>query len=134
MINTKELRLGNWVYKVDSNGNKTQKKVFSIQENYVSLEKQRGNPCYKTLVEPIQLTEDILVNSGFEYVKNRYYALDLKNNLAIGFIDGRVLMFLIDGEGDLGFKVMRSTRIISYVHELQNLYYDLTGNELNIIL
>lgn len=67
MINTKELRLGNWVYKVDSNGNKTQKKVFSIQENYVSLEKQRGNPCYKTLVEPIQLTEDILVNSGFEY-------------------------------------------------------------------
>lgn len=134
MINTKELRLGNWVYKVDSNGNKTPKKVFSIQEEYVSLEKQRGNPCYRTLVEPIQLTQNILADSGFEFINNEYYVLDLKNNLAIGFIDGRVLMFLIDGEGNLGYKVMCTTRIISYVHELQNLYYDLTGNELNIIL
>lgn len=134
MINTEELRLENWVYKVDSNSNKTPKKVFSIQKEYVSLEGQKGNPCDKRLIKPIQLTEDILVNSGFELINNKYYVLDLKNNLAIGFIDNRVLMFLIDGEGDLGFKAMRTTRIISYVHELQNLYYDLTGNELNIIL
>lgn len=32
MINTKELRLGNWVYKVDSNGNKTQKKFFRFRK------------------------------------------------------------------------------------------------------
>ena len=45
MINANDLRLGNYVYKVDSRTQqKVAKQVFMIQPSYVSLEKQNGNP------------------------------------------------------------------------------------------
>jgi len=98
-----ELRIGNWVDLVGSNSSF---QIDTIYDNELSG------------IEPIPLTEEWLERLGFEGYsmdidKDGYYHID------VSFLGG-VNVYINDVE----------LSHINHVHQLQNIYHALTGNEL----
>ena len=98
-----ELRIGNWV--------ETFEGVIQIQNGW---EIDEGNEC-----QPIPLTEEWLEKFGFEYS-------DLNGDSGLWKIPpfqiyGKCNQFIYEYALD-----------VNYVHQLQNLYFALTGEELTI--
>lgn len=125
-----EVRIGNLVY--DTNGH----------VNHVNLEamtylcKEPHNQ-----VKPIPLTEEWLVKFGFENSDETYFRKEITNDkdgyqaleLMLDY-DGKIylqLVFLIDDDEENEDFFFRGD-ILEYVHQLQNLYFALTGTELEI--
>ena len=107
-----ELRIDNWVkwnYEESSDGN-----AYPVEFGY-ELDDIKNNP---NIVKPIPLTEEWLVKFGFE---NNSMNLDEEGflHLDISFIGG-VNVYINDMEYPH----------INHVHQLQNLYFALTGQEL----
>ena len=109
-MEAKELRIGNWIY---SNTDKDIYRVDLIESwrNYLSI-------------SAILLTEEWLLRFGFEYINEtigyaneRHYISQTRSGL-----DWLFMPFCTNDE-DCYIK-------ISYVHQLQNLYFALTGKEL----
>lgn len=75
--------------------------------------------------KPILLNEEWLFKFGFEG-----YSLDLKSaRIHFRYVDGRPECFdLIQDDKVVGFRYGG----VRYVHQLQNLYFTLTGKELEI--
>lgn len=71
-----------------------------------------------SLAKPIPLTEEWLLKCSFKFKKLGYNNLSVSNHLLSGNF-----FFMIGGYA----------KQIYYVHELQNLYFALTGKELEII-
>ena len=117
MIKIEELRIGNWVFDQDC-----EPYYFQIEQ----IRKDIGdslwvyyrNGSIKCKVpEPIPLTEEILLKCGFvpcSIMDNHYYL----EGLLLWNIQG---MF-INGRTDVRLK---------HLHQLQNLYFALTNEELN---
>ena len=120
-----ELRIGNWV---DADIVKKQMQVTSILDKGVNC-KELG--LLYDMIEPIPLTEEWLERFGFEIeclaandcraVKGDFYiTLDHDGSTVIGYPTSIGMrnkwMFVQD---------------IEHVHQLQNLYFALTGEELN---
>ena len=78
------------------------------------------------LAEPIPLTEEWLVKFGFEEIDG-FLTLDLGSFSGARFIFwyGDVLNLFCKSD-------MMLSKQIKYVHQLQNLYFALTGEELTI--
>jgi hypothetical protein len=120
MIKANELRIGNWVY---YNGDGTPFKVLTIEDGGMSVE----SVDEETWIEydqfsPIDLTPEILEKAGFA-VPDGYQDTVLYNN-------GLMIDFHL-GE----YKVREHSKApCKYLHQLQNLYYALTGQELIIEL
>ncbi|MBD9177599.1 MAG: hypothetical protein EGP82_00200 [Odoribacter splanchnicus] len=127
MINPKELRLGNYIYAelVDCPRRIVISAISSggVSEYGSLAEPTNPQSTYERKwisiddLKPIPLTEEILLKSGFEKHKfgivTYYHPLfELDNNFRIKGID--------------------YNRKIEYLHELQNIFYDLTGNEIDI--
>jgi hypothetical protein len=76
-------------------------------------------------IEPIPLTEEWLLKFGFENDRNGYRLVD-KYSLSIS----------CDKDNKLhpcyGDRILLNAVTLDYVHQLQNLYYALTGEELII--
>lgn len=117
MINANELRIGNWVYFHKS-------QVVQIEEiNSATiglLDRSRIFP--HEVFNGIPLTPEILESCGFEFIdhSNLYHILgmDIKiENHGIYFEYGSVM----------------ATKL-KHLHQLQNLYFALTGQELNVNL
>ena len=115
-----ELRIGNYVYPFDDIylvSNKT------IIEDCIQV-------CFKDFentneLHPISLTEDWLLKLGFRNVSNNWYNIFANENTF------NVYLF----ENESGFRVEivnQSIAVLNYVHELQNLYFALTKQELTI--
>lgn len=109
-----ELRIGNWVY------------YPPMKNNYQVL---RLNTDIEVDYEPIPLTEEILLKCGFSnngdggvelYLKPMILSYDLKTKK----------MYLMAGQ----FAECTDTVPCEYLHQLQNLYFALTGEELTINL
>jgi hypothetical protein len=124
-MKVEELRIGNYVNFKFKTGD-----IITIKKDYCEI--QSDNMIIKSEysdLQPIPLTPDILEKCGFDmnpdWEKYDGYAavLDL-GWLNIGMsIMGGVCLFDNDN---------RSTGTnIKYLHQLQNLYYALTGEELN---
>lgn len=93
-------------------------------------------------IEPIPLTEEWLLKFGFE-IKRKQYSLNVGNELFNYAIKEH---FIIWKSGDSGYLKMRKDGdgwmikecyerhdyIYKYVHQLQNLYFALTGEELQL--
>lgn len=79
--------------------------------------------CELYYLEPIPLTEDILLKCGFEL-----HRLAFSNKFTLN----RVTLFSIDNV--FYAKTLGMDIDIKYVHQLQNLYYALTNEKLNIQL
>ena len=111
-IKSKDLRIGNYVKSGD-----LIVCVDWINRHYIKGGATNENDGYldtripTKLVQPIKLTKDWLIKFGFVKEECFYY----KNGVAIE--DD----FTLEGFGDVELK---------YVHQLQNLYFALTGEEL----
>lgn len=117
-MEAKEFRLGNLVNvkEVDLNNGGERIDVVEI-DRYLLDELIRGNRCNR--FSPITLTEGWLLRFGFVKFDNRggYCKEEDDYNFVlsktIGGYDNDVCLYVIE-----------------YVHQLQNIYYSLTGEEL----
>lgn len=104
-----ELRIGNYVYLSDKN------KVWQILDGH-EIDECDNNP----FSEPIHLTEEWLVNFGFEKHGIEWwgkgFCLEVYKD-KLYYSGGEGLHIVID---------------LKYVHQIQNLYFALTGKELEI--
>lgn len=138
-MKAEELRIGNYV-KIDAGIGK----VVSLMSNTfcnecanddynITIEMDNGTfrEEEETKVEGIPLTEEILLNCGFEYIN--------PDNKAAGFISmnygngNRCRIAFLNNH----FKMPLNTWnyiSIKYIHELQNLYFTIANKELNIQL
>jgi hypothetical protein len=126
-MKTSELRIGNLVYLADSD-----KIPFVIAEiSQVDVKAfPQNTPLHKIIkysifsirdIEPIILTEEILLKFGFEKKLRNYELQNLRFHLNKP-IDYDGFLFC---EGSIAI-----TDKIQHVHQLQNLYFALTGEEL----
>lgn len=131
MIKPEELRIGNWVNRL---GNPTV--INSIQKGveigYVST--PISGSITTNQIEPIPLTEEILIKAGFE---KQQPSFDARINIFYQNIEIYTYeSTLMEGSFYIG-QDEDSVLIYSekmYVHQLQNLFYSLTGTELKIQL
>jgi hypothetical protein len=128
MIQATDLRIGNWVNN-DDLGN-TQ--VDEIYNNSVVRVWSNADYFYigEESINPIPLTPDILEKCGFEEVEgNEYYAFfDLEGV--------RVYIHKIDGSAFIsyGYATLDAYTNNLHLHQLQNIIYALTNNEITINL
>ena len=123
-MKSNELRIGNLV--MYSNGN-ILFKVIGISEFGIDIE----NKVEKTYIEydefePILLTKEWLLNLGFKKDVDGSF---MKNDISI-FLDKRFKTNLFLQENQDNFKWFSYECKIQYVHQLQNLYFALTSDEL----
>ena len=149
-MNVNELRIGNWVTinnKIAWNEYKhiamkvtaietKQDKQFIKSDGSISVEStylRRSFSQFSEFIKPILLTETLLIKSGFElYYESQFckrYELILNTEICYSFSN------LEDYRGSVGFSyVGKVIQNIKFVHQLQNLYFALTGQELTIEL
>jgi hypothetical protein len=123
-----EVRVGNWVY----NKNRSFIKVSSISND-------SGVMCIAHIPEydcyPIPLSTDIVKKCGFGEV-GMYENVYHKDNIRIHFDknckreneETNSVLFIIYSDDDSTF-----SKEVSSLHELQNLYFALTGKELECL-
>jgi hypothetical protein len=118
MIKANELRIGNLTMQgVVSEIDKGSFRV--INENNESLKSTWFE------IEPIPLTEEWLLKLGFEKTMTWTYTIDLLGSL-------KLVYYLGEKGWSLGFKNYSDFSNLKYLHELQNLYFALTGKELEM--
>lgn len=130
-MKAQELRIGNYIT-VDGN----HAVVKRVEENgivaYIPTSIGNIEPMYG-VIEPIPLTEEWLVKFGFKmHEGNNYYRYWI---IGDDIVKGLELTFRPALEGVLFCYTPRQTDNrneihIKHVHQLQNLYYALTGEEL----
>jgi hypothetical protein len=129
-METNELRLGNWI-KFPQNLIQEQQLV------YIDARKEKNDYS-----EPIPITEKWLLNFGFEDMKEQVFCKEIQGNES-GDYD---LVISKDGDDwDIILQDLDKTQSveneftefqlnsIKFVHQLQNLYFVLTGNELQLL-
>lgn len=123
IITSSELRLGNLLYNIHG-------EIHEVRENTFQLFRyptMNGDPSG---LRGIPLTPEILEKAGFEeYDGNEWYRFYRKSEVQI----------LIHREVDSVFAMFNQVKIESSInnlrlHQLQNLYFALTGEELQIDL
>ncbi len=133
MIKAIDIRIGNWVIlnrednKKDGTNNYV--RVFGLEEN--RIKPQKDSKLYDEAVfDPIPLTREILLRSGFEQVpeKNIYNKVP-----AVGFnYDLNTFKVMVYHPGNtLSHRLLTDIR---HVHQLQNFFYCLIGYDLVIEL
>jgi hypothetical protein len=125
MIDPREIRAGNWVIKItgkDINSHPFfEYKAIASNEYYYTFAKV----CF-----PIKITPAILGECGFKHEFGDWYI----NRIAEGIDDG--LPFLRYRHDDSCW-YLGKTKLLSqpvYLHQLQNLFYALSNEELNVHL
>ncbi len=124
MIQANELRIGNWIH------NPVQEINFQVDLATIgNVARDNGNKNKvpsRLLYQPIPITEEILLKCGFEKKKQRFESKEAL--LRISYFDSAWHCSI--GDDDFGFLF----RTIKHLHQLQNLYFALTGKELQIEL
>lgn len=133
-----ELRIGNWVVWDDDSQEEVQ-----VRELTAPLELEGGQEYFINggLIgdfKPIPLTEEWLVRFGLikKYLENTLEegGFDLKEDGSRWYywVDKGVFNLEIQPNGEIWFELYSYYNHIKYVHQLQNLYHALTGEELTI--
>ena len=136
MIKANELRIGNYV-----NYEQTTHLITGVNIDYsisVWVDKENQEFLYQhqnNELKPIPLTEEWLIKFGFEKysTKSEFYCLDstsiyegtLNYNYKNNFIS-------LSGMNDDYHEELILVKPMLYVHQLQNLYFALTNEELTI--
>jgi hypothetical protein len=128
-METKELRIGNLFFIPGLN---RYVKVSAIFKTHFRCEDYDGisfEESIRTNYNPIPLTPEILVKAGFENKSSTTDYIFEYGNFIIGGTRKRLFpsVWGEDGLQDYG-------DLIEYVHQLQNLYFALTGKELTFDL
>lgn len=115
-----ELKIGNYL-----NGRKGPVTVTEIRENNrVKIKENPSNFTVRDCLHPIPLTEEWLQKLGFQQVRPCYL---VHNGFEAG-LDG-------DDFANCMWTIIISKALpvkIKYVHQLQNLYFAITGGELTL--
>jgi hypothetical protein len=115
-----ELRIGNYL---QDNVTKTTVKVVELSKDCIStyvIDRSKYPLKDGWKLEPIPLTEEWLLRFGFE--KRSI----IKQNDSY-YLNGKVVWAT-----ENGFRYFQNRDIIKYVHQLQNIYFALTGEELKL--
>ena len=113
-----ELRIGNWC------ASPYEPKIFKVSAMHI-LHLEEGMDSLSILGIP--LTPEIFYNSGFDEKNTKWRKL-LKNgkvSIDMSHYGQTTFWYCYGNHGVIG---------LDYVHQLQNLYFALTGKELNIEL
>lgn len=111
MINLKEIRNGNWLSTYDGNWGI----VKSIKER-IMLDTFAGVRGYlPEELFPINVTTDILSVCGFQQLDGRFRHKD------------SYILLRYYADGDLGFETANDVLPFAFVHQLQNIYLNATG-------
>jgi ABC-type phosphate transport system substrate-binding protein len=107
-----DVRIGNWVRQRES-------------DTYIQIEQYLL--CNEELChyQPIAITEEWLLKFGFYKSMSWTYAIELKGNL-------KLVYYLGEKGWSIGFKSYSDFSNLKYVHQLQNLYWVLCGEELKM--
>lgn len=136
-----ELRIGNLVSihptALHTNGLLDKNMAFEISElkkDVAHFKNFHTGEYYKDIC-PIPLTKEWLLKFGFEktYAKNCYkisLGKFIEHYLCITLVDKGNIVTLLDNYGEKEVLMVFTSRISEYVHQLQNLYFALTGTEL----
>jgi hypothetical protein len=122
-----ELRIGNFLKYDDEII-----QVSNLCKNYVEFYDKEDlligdTPKY---FQPIELTEELLVKIGFEGEMYEFCLHTEDANITVNLIENRVeISFFGNCEAELCIKYN-----VKYLHELQNVYYCLTNEELEVNL
>jgi hypothetical protein len=118
-----ELRIGNLLRDKVS---KTELKVIELTENNIItkvIDRSKFPLKDGWGIEPIPLNEEWLLKFGFEEQVNDYYS---KNEYKISFNDDLTKFYF------LFFEIGDWYKELEHVHQLQNLYFALTNEELTL--
>jgi len=104
--------------------------MFPLSSGDAALESFYGDEYsqFDEFIEPIPLTEEWLIKCGFEKLSHYEEAHTEEDYVWEIEAPRSPVLFLVDGifhEDNYGVK-------LQFVHQLQNLYYALTGSELTI--
>lgn len=133
-MEAKDLRIKNFLF---YNGEAKQVSSIHSDETIRFKDGDSSIGCFNIKnknIQPIPLNEELLLKLGFTKYSTGSWCKDLKNNdsyIAIDVKYGNGTWLNIDQEGQ------ENTIKLSYVknvHQLQNLYFALTGEELNVKL
>ena len=128
-MKVEELRIGNWVMpSVDD----IPYRVSTIARNYVYVELMTEITQGIKEIKPIPLTEEWLYNFGFE-LDNGFttYIIKIFKGYLIVALDGSWGVYKDEYSNRTGSSYNNKIKI-EYVHQLQNLYFTLTGEDLII--
>ena len=127
-LSATELRIGNYI--TTEYLNKSTFKVISIHSDRIYFESVRENFKSDTIqnyIKPIQLTEEWLVKFGFEKLTDKSRGF---NSNSYTYTKG--ISFIVHLNDKLLSVNFWKGNEKKYVHELQNLFFALTGEELTI--
>ena len=142
-----ELRIGNYVFPLDQGGEQLNiaHKVTLITRTYVGVTfTTEINRAYSE-IEGIPLTEEWLTRFGFKEVIEHYdgfsehsYELTYREGCIDTFTvsydaeDFSLALFESSDNHDEELGIVPNANKVRYVHQLQNLYYALAGEELTL--
>lgn len=123
MILTVDLRIGNLV-----TVSEVVYRITGISETKVSCKGRKGSFTFEE-IQPIPITAEILEKAGFKQVKKTsWYDKEPNEGFSYRLYANRVMIFH-PGQNTLSHWLNTH---IAYFHQLQNLYYYLTGREISI--
>ena len=128
MIQANELRIGN-ILNVAGNWWHVDSIISNGEKDYELYFKENDQYDHSANAKPIPLTPEVLERCGFECKKNFVGSIDCSHNEFD--IDLR-----LNDDGGYSFFGSEFVHGVSnfYLHQLQNLYFALTGEELEIKL
>jgi hypothetical protein len=149
-MEAEELRIGNWLTVPRKKDNEYYDKPVRVgaigKGTFGVIEDGKRLVAIKDDLSPIPLTEEILLKAGFEHYLDYSYELNFldESNTAIhvDFDEDDLTKVARVCIGQEDHRIEKRDRArewvyfknIDYVHSLQNLYFALTGEELNIEL
>jgi hypothetical protein len=136
MITENELRIGNLVLSPQGVGYSPKGiiKVESIFGDGINhwQDMGAGGRASFTDIQPIPLTPEILEKCGFEFVEDSFGDQDLSRwQYTFENYGKSIDIYLTDGSCNLSD---RENQQLNYVHQLQNLFFAISGRELEVKL
>lgn len=128
MIDSKELRIGNWVYR---QWNKMLKQADGERSQPDQIDKVMLQ--HSNMFDPIPINETMLLKCGFEkHAPNGMSMQDI--SVLLVNEKGHIEVYQSIFNEEYLVTTTISFPHVRYLHQLQNLYFSLKGEELNIEL